>query len=103
VFPFTQGFGWVASLALQVLWSAAVGFGAGSLTTTVVMQKPEVRGTVMSLNSSFMNGSIVLGGVLSGYLVHTSDGSYSAVGAMSAIAALLVFALIPAIPKPSGK
>ncbi|MED1372553.1 MFS transporter, partial [Bacillus paranthracis] len=44
----------VIAITLHIIWSLFIGFGQASLTALISELKPDVRGTVMALNSSAM-------------------------------------------------
>lgn len=98
VTPFTLALGLNLSIAIQVVWSTIVGFGAGALSALVSAQQPSARGTVMSLNSAILNASVAVGGALSGRLIELGRGQFWLVGVMSSIAALAVVVVVPAVP-----
>jgi DHA1 family inner membrane transport protein len=87
-----------ASVAFQVLWSFSAGLGAPALTAVVISQVPPARGAVMSLNSFAMNTSVVAGSALAAAILHRHLGAYPAVASLTALAALLVVALVPGTP-----
>jgi predicted MFS family arabinose efflux permease len=102
VAPFTLALSLSLSIVLQIVWSTFVGFGAGALSALVSAQQPSARGTVMSLNSAILNGSVAVGGALSGRLVELGHGHFGLVGIMSSVAAIAVTVVVPDAPAVVG-
>lgn len=83
----------VIAIALHIIWSLFIGFGQASLTALISELKPDVRGTVMALNSSAMYiGMTIASGVAS--LTVSNGFPFSSLGIMCAIASLLVLPII---------
>ncbi|RAS99810.1 MFS transporter [Bacillus cereus] len=83
----------VIAITLHIIWSLFIGFGQASLTALISELKPDVRGTVMALNSSAMYiGMTIASGVAS--LTVSNGFPFSSLGIMCAIASLLVLPII---------
>lgn len=83
----------VIAIALHIIWSLFIGFGQASLTALISELKPDVRGTVMALNSSAMYiGMTIASGLAS--LTVSNGFPFSSLGIMCAIASLLVLPII---------
>ncbi|HFJ9510089.1 MFS transporter [Bacillus cereus group sp. MYBK245-2] len=83
----------VIAITLHIIWSLFIGFGQASLTALISELKPDVRGTVMALNSSAMYiGMTIASGLAS--LTVSNGFPFSSLGIMCAIASLLVLPII---------
>lgn len=83
----------VIAITLHIIWSLFIGFGQASLTALISELKPDVRGTVMALNSSAMYiGMTIASGVAS--LTVSNGFPFSSLGTICAIASLLVLPII---------
>lgn len=79
----------VTAITVHIIWSLFIGFGQSSLTALISELKPDVRGTVMALNSSAMYiGMTIASGVAS--LAVSNGLPFSSLGIMCGIASLLV-------------
>ncbi|MBO8162848.1 MAG: MFS transporter [Brevibacillus sp.] len=73
----------------QLFWAAFVGIGQATLTALVSELSPNVRGTVLSLNSSALYLGMMAATAVAAAILQSGLG-YLSVGIMCAIAALLV-------------
>lgn len=80
-----------AAVVVHVVWATAFASGFSALTALISELNPEVRGTVLALNTSFMFAGSMVFTAASAVLLRT--GGFLLVGALSAVAALLVLPL----------
>jgi len=80
-----------AAIVTHILWATAFASGFSALTALISELNPETRGTVLSLNTSFMFAGSLVFTVTSAVLLRA--GGFPLVGALSAGAALLVLPL----------
>jgi len=80
-----------AAIIVHVVWATAFASGFSALTALVSELNPEARGTVLALNTSFMFAGSLVFTAASAVLLRA--GGFPLVGALSAVAALLVLPL----------
>jgi len=80
-----------AAVVVHVVWATAFASGFSALTALVSELNPEARGTVLALNTSFMFAGSLVFTAASAVLLRA--GGFPLVGALSAVAALLVLPL----------
>ncbi|UFJ40822.1 MFS transporter [Brevibacillus humidisoli] len=83
------------AIMVHVAWATAFGFGQAALTALASELHPEVRGTVMSLNSSAMYAGMVVASAASAPLLQQIG--FAPIGVMCALASLLVWPISRAI------
>ncbi|MFC3885964.1 MFS transporter [Bacillus songklensis] len=82
----------IAALISHVFWSFSIGLGQSSLTVLISELNPNVRGTVMSLNSSAMYIGMMTASALSSFLL--TFGGFLIIGILCSTSTILVLPII---------
>lgn len=88
------------AIALHILWATAFGFGEAALTALISELKPQIRGTVLSLNASAMYAGMMAASALSTVLLQTEG--FTGIGMVSALATCLIMPITHYLVKEQG-
>ncbi|WP_311315553.1 MFS transporter [Metabacillus litoralis] len=84
-------------IAVHFLWSVLTGFGQASLTSFVSELKAEIRGTVLSLNSSATYMGMAITTTASTFILEKSE--FQLLGMVCAVAYVLIFPIMTVLVK----
>lgn len=94
--PITS-FSMTVAIAVIMLWFFSAGISLSSFNAHVTELMPTQRGTIMSLNSSFMYMGTACGVVVNGYLL--KKGSFSSMGISSFVAVICAWLILAIVLK----